>query len=328
MQHIPDDLWTDILSFVPTFDLCAPCFTCNALREAACRLISSRIPHSDYWWRQYKCLPVHNIDIVQWWSSSHIREPMRQEVLEAVRRDDVQIINHLGWDVNQQSLPIGSKKIISICHEREHLSTYLKSETTFSPGYSLIKLLGREGNLEMIRWIFNDCSVKGLPSIKWPQDIHGYNGLEKIRRIRAKWTYRYDRMAGKLQRRATTDVETQERGYSSETNGIGPYTTAFNAGCREVIQMAIDHNYLTKETPFDSVILKGSEPLIKHMHERGVLHVENLSAWFQRRKEDITEQRLRHLWKYGTGEILSEEFESDQPRTKRRKSQENERSPF
>ncbi|PRP80361.1 hypothetical protein PROFUN_11930 [Planoprotostelium fungivorum] len=168
-QHLPDDLWIDIFSFLPLADLCAPCFTSTTLRDAVCHLIHSRLPYPTYWWRHRKQLPVHNMEIAEWWLSN-VREPTKLEVLAAARIDQLELIDLFGWDdthlsldikiwqdldSNVQSMAQGSKRIITACHKRGHL---------IHQNRSLLHIPVGERPLDMVRWIF-ELPVEGLPSV-------------------------------------------------------------------------------------------------------------------------------------------------------------------
>ncbi|PRP80356.1 hypothetical protein PROFUN_11925 [Planoprotostelium fungivorum] len=97
MCILPDDLWVEVFSFLPLADLCAPCFTSITLRDAVCHLIHSRLLYPTYWWRHRKQLPIHNMEIAEWWLSN-VREPTKLEVLAAARTDQVELVDLLGWD--------------------------------------------------------------------------------------------------------------------------------------------------------------------------------------------------------------------------------------
>ncbi|PRP80368.1 hypothetical protein PROFUN_11937 [Planoprotostelium fungivorum] len=178
--RLPTDLWTDILSFLSLPDLCAPCFSSKALCEAARRVIDSSILESSNWWRHKKTLPVANIEIVKWWMSN-IRGPTKGEVLEAARRDQLEVIDLMGWDNTQirssdhthpfvqrktspwnwgdiltESIGRGSKRTIVACLNRgEHI--------TDEQSARIFKRVGKEGNLEMLRWMHEGKEVEGLP---------------------------------------------------------------------------------------------------------------------------------------------------------------------
>ncbi|PRP82941.1 hypothetical protein PROFUN_06718 [Planoprotostelium fungivorum] len=193
MQHIPDELWTNVFDFLPTPDLCSPCFTSTTFLDAARHIINNRISDSSNWWRHRKQLPVHSKDVIQWWLST-IREPTRLEVMEVIQRDVVEALHLLGWsdehlssrhrlltrededergwcwkDILEEATIRGSKKTISILHAREE--TIDDEEQWLSSS----DRLGRTGNLEMIRWALNDA-VDGLPNFDWcdldPDQLH------------------------------------------------------------------------------------------------------------------------------------------------------------
>ncbi|PRP83544.1 hypothetical protein PROFUN_04418 [Planoprotostelium fungivorum] len=177
-QHLPDDLWIDIFSFLPLADLCAPCFTSTTLRDAVCHLIHSRLLYPTYWWRHRKQLPVHNMEIAEWWLSN-VREPTELEVLAAARTNQVELVDLLGWDDTHLSarhrnltrfqpglswwdwsdiLPWGSKRIITACLKRGHLTGENRTLFDCTP------LLEKERPLDIVRWIFQ-MPVEDLPSI-------------------------------------------------------------------------------------------------------------------------------------------------------------------
>ncbi|PRP81000.1 hypothetical protein PROFUN_11152 [Planoprotostelium fungivorum] len=183
---IPSDVWTDILKYLPISELCAPCFTSKSLRDSACRLIDSGLSWSSHWWRSNKQLPVDNEEVVQWWLRE-LREPTREEVVEAARRDNVKVLDVLGWDdthlsprhraiirwnnhtpswnwndILEAALSKGSKKTISACIERGHPNTEGLGI------YVFYKLLSIRGDLEIIRWVLEGHEVEGLSPLQWP----------------------------------------------------------------------------------------------------------------------------------------------------------------
>ncbi|PRP87413.1 hypothetical protein PROFUN_00624 [Planoprotostelium fungivorum] len=199
VQQIPPDVWTGILSFLPTPDLCISCFTSKTLRDSACHLLDSRASISSLWWRHQKLLPVHNVEIVKWWQST-IREATKQEVIEAVRGDHEEVLDLLGWDDRHlsphhrlltrscQDIPEwnwmdilfeaivkGSKRVITACHRKKKMDHSKLS--TSQHCRSLSEPLGIEGNLEMIQWICGMGDVDGLsadildPKFWYPFDL-------------------------------------------------------------------------------------------------------------------------------------------------------------
>ncbi|PRP80362.1 hypothetical protein PROFUN_11931 [Planoprotostelium fungivorum] len=201
MMELLDDFWADILPFFTTSDLCVPCFTSKALRDLACRIIDSRVPNVSYWWYRQKVLPVYNVEIVRWWLRA-IREPTNGELKDAATRDDLDVVEVLGWSSkhcsprhryllshsNQRScwnqkfilkwaLVSGSKRIINVCHKRgAHLiPSACQSDHVFQHIYA-------EGNLERIQWMYDGKQVDGLPSIPRsdiPNHPHVYWPLAK-----------------------------------------------------------------------------------------------------------------------------------------------------
>ncbi|PRP79585.1 hypothetical protein PROFUN_12846 [Planoprotostelium fungivorum] len=191
-QLLPSDLWTDVFSFLPTPDLCVPCFTSKALRDAAVKTINSRLPNHRNWWRHKKQLPAYSRELVTWWISN-IREPTWQEARDAAQRDDVDVIDLIGWDNTHASprhrhlsrpgwcrstllleaIASGSKRMINACHQRGDISqTFSTADQCFEP-MQLWRKLGEEGNLDMMRWICNEQTVDGLPSVTWPEHVSG-----------------------------------------------------------------------------------------------------------------------------------------------------------
>ncbi|PRP85054.1 hypothetical protein PROFUN_07238 [Planoprotostelium fungivorum] len=186
---VPSDVWTDILKYLPTSELCAPCFTSKSLRDSVCRLIDSGPSCNSHWWRHRKQLPVDNEEVVQWWLRE-LREPTREEVVEAARRDNVKVLDVLGWDdthlsprhraiirgywsdkltpswnwkdILEAALSKGSKKTISACIKRGHPTT------EESDSYVFYKSLGVRGDLEIIRWVLEGHEVEGLSPLQWP----------------------------------------------------------------------------------------------------------------------------------------------------------------
>ncbi|PRP83682.1 hypothetical protein PROFUN_03837 [Planoprotostelium fungivorum] len=114
---------------------------------------------------------------------TNIREPVWEEVCDAAHRDDVDMLDLLGWDHTQASsrhlcrpgwkrqqilleaLVKGSKRTINAYQQKEDISgapsvDYLSRE-------KISQRLGEEGNLEMIQWIHTEQTVEGLPSVTW-----------------------------------------------------------------------------------------------------------------------------------------------------------------
>ncbi|PRP85025.1 hypothetical protein PROFUN_07313 [Planoprotostelium fungivorum] len=195
MQQLPSDLWREVFSFLSTPDLCVPCFISSTLRDAAVSNLNTRFTDSIQWWKRRKQLPTYNQEIVKWWLSA-IRQTSKGEVLEATSRDQLEIVELLGWDnaglpLRDQLLlgkeveilpkkvgwsPVDiltkaiiheSKRIITACHQREDITETLS-------GFGLKKLIRKdafvreEENLEMIQWLSNERDIEGLPSVTWP----------------------------------------------------------------------------------------------------------------------------------------------------------------
>ncbi|PRP84095.1 hypothetical protein PROFUN_04086 [Planoprotostelium fungivorum] len=168
------------------FDFCPSDFP--TLRDAASKTINSRIPYHRRWWRHKKQLPAYSREVVQWWMSN-IREPTWEEARDAAQRDDVDMIDLIGWDNSQTSIrhrhlskpgwssatllleaiAKGSRQTIIACHRREDISQCFSAQS-----FELMQLwqkLGEEGNLDMMRWICNEQAVDGLPFIVWPDHV-------------------------------------------------------------------------------------------------------------------------------------------------------------
>ncbi|PRP86014.1 hypothetical protein PROFUN_05785 [Planoprotostelium fungivorum] len=195
MQQLPSDLWREVFSFLSTPDLCVPCFISSTLRDAAVSNLNTRFTDSIQWWKRRKQLPTYNQEIVKWWLSA-IRQTSKGEVLEATSRDQLEIVELLGWDdaglslrdqlllakevdilpkkvewglvnILIKAITHGSKRIITACHQREDITKTLA-------GFGLKKLIlndafvREEENLEMIQWLSSEGDIEGLPSVTWP----------------------------------------------------------------------------------------------------------------------------------------------------------------
>ncbi|PRP78482.1 hypothetical protein PROFUN_13659 [Planoprotostelium fungivorum] len=188
MQPLPSDLWTEVFSFLPTSDLCVPCFTSKTLRDVAHKIINSRDPNYHHWWRHKKQLPTHDRDLIKWWMVN-IREPVWEEARAAALQDDVSTLDLLGWDDSQlsprhrnlcelnwrremvlmEALVKGNKRTINACHQKEDISRVSTVECLL--WLNVWPRLGEEGNLEVIQWLHNEQSIEGLPSVTWPNII-------------------------------------------------------------------------------------------------------------------------------------------------------------
>ncbi|PRP80996.1 hypothetical protein PROFUN_11148, partial [Planoprotostelium fungivorum] len=180
VQPLPADVWTEVFSFLPTSDLCVPCFTSKTLRDVAHKIINSRDPNHRHWWRYKKQLPTHNREI-----------PVYEESRDAAHRDDLDVLDLLGWDNSQASprhrnlcqpgwrremilveaLAKGSKRTINACHQKEDISGAPSVKALW---LNVWPRLGEEGNLEVIQWLHNEQSIEGLPSVTWPESISKY----------------------------------------------------------------------------------------------------------------------------------------------------------
>ncbi|PRP73324.1 hypothetical protein PROFUN_16844 [Planoprotostelium fungivorum] len=168
MEQIPlPDLWTGVFSFLSTPDLCVPCFTSVTLRDAAVRQLNTRFRDSAQWWKRRKELPTHSEEVVKWWLST-IREPTVEEVMAVVRRDQLELLELLGWDDTPltSSPTFHSKRILSACHERGDIITVTLPEAVRHCNRSL--LFSGEENLELVQWLVAERDVEGLPSLTWP----------------------------------------------------------------------------------------------------------------------------------------------------------------
>ncbi|PRP85322.1 hypothetical protein PROFUN_06924 [Planoprotostelium fungivorum] len=223
MQQLPIDLWNNIFSFLPTLDLCAPCFTSKILRDAACRTLDSHNTDIIHWHRYRKQLPTHNMEVVKWWRIA-VREPTREEVMEATRSDQLDVVELLGWDDTELSLrhrtitrthlcapawcagdilfmavANGSKKIITAVHERKNVVEAL-NEGLSNPYCMYNPLFGEEEDLEMMQWLCNE-HVEGLPSVQWPVRL-----FEKIYSVGFRLAERgHRRVIAKLMQRIKMD---------------------------------------------------------------------------------------------------------------------------
>ncbi|PRP76811.1 hypothetical protein PROFUN_14851, partial [Planoprotostelium fungivorum] len=160
------------------------------LRDAAHKTINSRDPNHRHWWRHKKQLPIHNREVVRWWMAN-VRESVWEEARDAAQRDDVDVLDLLGWDDTQlsprhrnlcrpgwrresillEALVKGSKRTINAYHQSGDISGVPAVECLSK--MNLWPRLGEEGNLKMIQWLYNQQSIGGLPSVTWPNRILG-----------------------------------------------------------------------------------------------------------------------------------------------------------
>ncbi|PRP77111.1 hypothetical protein PROFUN_12966 [Planoprotostelium fungivorum] len=173
MQPLPSDLWPDVFSFLPTPDLCVSCFTSKTLRDAAHKTINSRIPNHSNWWRHKKQLPAYSREVVTWWMNN-VREPTWKEARDAAQRDDVDMVDLIGWDNTRTSprhrhlfkprwnramllveaMAKGNKRMINAGHQKGDISQY---SSFVASKVDVWQKLGEEGNLEDFSRGWYDC---------------------------------------------------------------------------------------------------------------------------------------------------------------------------
>ncbi|PRP87415.1 hypothetical protein PROFUN_00626 [Planoprotostelium fungivorum] len=354
MEDLSSDLWTGVLSFLSTPELCVPCFTSKSLRDAACHLLDSRVRNISHWWYRRKVLPVEDRQVVEWWLSN-VRDPTKSEVREAARRDDLETINLLGWDntrysthkrdvsgfnddchswdwqdILAESIAYGCKRLINACHKRGDPMLY---------ELSFVRVC-EEGNLEMIQWMLNNKEVEGLPSIN--NLSASFNSVNMVRKLgkrghreviywllesgfvhewRLKHLYEGAGEGGRMDVIAWLEEEgvpfdsscsdihyfvtslsilkwakkhniVVERAYEFALridqpevmkycfeNGMGlpehPFIElSIKHENTKALQLAIDHQFLTKETNITFDIESGNLKMIKYLHDRDLLQLE------------------------------------------------------
>ncbi|PRP76819.1 hypothetical protein PROFUN_14859 [Planoprotostelium fungivorum] len=202
-QPLPPDLWTEVFSFLPTSDLCVPCFTSKTLRDVAHKIFNSRDPNYHHWWRQKKQLPIYNVEMSHWWKVN-IREPVWERARAAALQDDISTLDLLGWDDTQlsprhrnlcelnwrremilmEALVKGNKRTINACHQKEDISGVSTVECLL--WLNVWPRLGEEGNLEMIRWLHNEQSLE--EPMEWMLQRKWNKSQDEVRR----WFQRED----------------------------------------------------------------------------------------------------------------------------------------
>ncbi|PRP75275.1 hypothetical protein PROFUN_15823 [Planoprotostelium fungivorum] len=312
VQQIPPDVWTGILSFLPTPDLCISCFTSKTLRDSACHLLDSRASISSLWWRHQKLLPVHNVEIVKWWQST-IREATKQEVIEAVRGDHEEVLDLLGWDDRHlsphhrlltrscQDIPEwnwmdilfeaivkGSKRVITACHRKKKMDHSKLS--TSQHCRSLSEPLGIEGNLEMIQWICGMGQVDGLsadildPKFWYPFDLRpsghklAQHGHRHVTLDVFRWALKHNapHSPDKNRRRLSLTLNSDQSGRRLRVVSLGG-----RSGC-------IPKKYTG-------------------LRRKWKKSREEVQRWFNKESEDITNDWLDHLWEFGTEEEVQQQ---------------------
>ncbi|PRP87617.1 hypothetical protein PROFUN_04644 [Planoprotostelium fungivorum] len=259
MQYIPDELWIDIFNFLPTPDLCAPCFTSEAFLDAARHIINNRILDSINWWRHIKQLPLHSRDVIQWWLYN-IREPTSVEL----------ITHQWSWnraDILDEALIRGSKKTINnLCANGD---PFLMASSG---------RLGRTGNLEMIRWALNDPNRTALNHhqlgslaseasgsghshvIAWLKqrglinDLIGQGGridmLTWLEENQIPCRFEYFKLNGFAGSLSTLEWA-KEHGITGVSSSYSLYKSALNAGCTDVMRYCFEHRECLPENEED-----------------------------------------------------------------------------
>ncbi|PRP86880.1 hypothetical protein PROFUN_03628 [Planoprotostelium fungivorum] len=168
------DLWNVILSYVSTPDLSVPCFVSVTLRDLAQRERLLRRPSNAT--SDSDLLPVHSVEVAKWWQAE-IRHPRRDEILEAAREDQLEVIESFGWssqhpvshcrwnwfDIFCAATSRGRKKTMRACLEREEAKRF--EDITDGP-LMLVKCVasyGKGENLNILEWLLHEREIEGLP---------------------------------------------------------------------------------------------------------------------------------------------------------------------
>ncbi|PRP79631.1 hypothetical protein PROFUN_12821 [Planoprotostelium fungivorum] len=187
LLSIPSDLLTYIFTYISTPELCGPCFTSKMLLDLALKALSSRnLSHN-----HHRQLPITNQEVVRWWWI-YLREPTRAEVMEAARTDRLEVLDLVGWDDEQLSprhhlltrskaalhrsdwdwgdilvkaITNQSTRTMRACIERHPDWSHLIRRIRYM--HPLSDHFATEGNLKMIRWLYDEYTVEGLPTLLW-----------------------------------------------------------------------------------------------------------------------------------------------------------------